>query len=176
MKLDFEKAFDKVEHQAILEILRHKGFSEKWTGWIQNILNSGESSVLFNNILGKSFKCLRGVRQGDPLSPLLFVLVADLLQTIVNKAWQNGTLKHPLSDSFGGGGDFPIIQYANDTLLILPAEAKTLFNLKSGLNSFSDSTSLHVIFQKCFLIPINMSENRALHLANTRLEICLLPT
>jgi len=45
------------------------------------------------------------------------MLVGDLLQTIMNKAWQNGTLQHPLSDNFGG--DFPILQYADDTLLIL---------------------------------------------------------
>jgi hypothetical protein len=54
--------------------------------------------------------------QGDPLSPLLFVLAADLLQSVVNKVWQSGVLKHPLSENFGG--DFPIIQYADDTLLV----------------------------------------------------------
>lgn len=106
-----------------------------------------------------------GVRQGDPLSPLLFVLVGDLLQTIVNKARQNGTLKHPLSDNFGG--HCPILQYADDTLLILPGDARTLFNLKGLLRPFLDSTGLHVNFHKSFLVPINISEARALHLART---------
>lgn len=126
-----------MEHQAILQILKHKGFSEKWVGWINSTLSSSTSSVLLNGIPTKLFSCLRGVRQGDPLSPLLFVLVADLLQTIVNKEWQNGVLKQSLSENFGG--DYPIIQYADDTLLILPAEARTLFRLKCLLRTFSDS-------------------------------------
>lgn len=146
-------------------MLRSKGFSEKWAGWIQNILMSGSSSVLLNGTAGKEFKCLRGVRQGDPLSPLLFVLAADLSQTVVNRAWNTSVLKHPLSDSFGG--DYPIIQYADDTLLILPGDARTLFNLKGLLRSFYDSTGLHVNFGKTFLVLINMCENRASHLART---------
>jgi len=76
-----------------------------------------------------------------------------------------GVLKHPISDNFGG--DFPIIQYADDTLLILPGDARTLFNLKGILRPFSDSTGLHVNFSKSFLVPINMSSSRAQHLANT---------
>ena len=64
LKIDFEKAFDKLEHQVIIQVLRHKGFSEKWVSWIQNLLSSGSSSILLNRNPGKSFSCKRGVRQG----------------------------------------------------------------------------------------------------------------
>ena len=128
-------------------------------------MSSGSSSVLLNGIPEKTFNCKRGVRQGDPLSPLLFVLAADLLQIVVNKAWQSGILKRPLSDS--NQEDYPIVQYADDTLLIMPGDARVLFNLKGLLRSFSDSAGLHVNFAKSFLVPINMRNDRATHLANT---------
>jgi hypothetical protein len=96
LKLDFEKAFDMVEHYAIIAIITQLGFPDKWIQWISLILKSESSAVLLNGIPKKKFFCKRGVRQADPLSPLLFVLAAELLQYIINKAAQHGIISFPV--------------------------------------------------------------------------------
>jgi hypothetical protein len=53
LKLEFAKAFDTIEHEAILQVIRQKGFDEKTLGWIQSILSFGTSSILLNRFPGK---------------------------------------------------------------------------------------------------------------------------
>ena len=62
LKLDFEKAFDKIEHQLMLQIMEKKGFPTKWLALMKLIFESGTSLVLLNGVLGKVFHCRRGVR------------------------------------------------------------------------------------------------------------------
>jgi hypothetical protein len=87
-----KKAFDLVEHKLVLEMLRAKGFPDKWLAWVDNLFNTATSSVLLNGTAEKEFKCLRGVRQGDLLSHLLFAIVTDLLQSVINHEYSLGNL------------------------------------------------------------------------------------
>ena len=75
----------------------------------------------------KDFECERGVKQGDPLLPLIFVFTAGLLQSISNKACQQGLLGIPIPGT--DIENFPIIQSVDDTLLFMQADAKQLFCL-----------------------------------------------
>jgi hypothetical protein len=63
LKLDFEKSFDKVEHEVI-RILQHKEFPDRWIDWVKGILSSGTSIVMLNDVQSKVFHCKRGVGGG----------------------------------------------------------------------------------------------------------------
>jgi hypothetical protein len=88
LKLDFEKAYDKVNWSFLLQCLNKSDFSDTWCEWIRMILHNGTVSVKLNNKIGSYFTSHKGVRQGDPLSPLFFNIVADVLTRMVISAQQ----------------------------------------------------------------------------------------
>jgi hypothetical protein len=164
LKFDFEKAFDKVEHQLMLQIMEKKGFPSKWLDWMRLIFESGTSAVILNGVPGKAFFCKMGVRQGDSLSPLLFVLAADLLQTLLNAAQASGDLSPPVP--LPNDPDFPNLQYADDTLIFMQGDVAQLTFLKNLLQQFGESTGLKVNFEKSFMVPINVTDDNFNILAN----------
>ena len=86
---------------------------------------------------------------------MLFVLAADLLQSVVNKMLLDGILTLPIECH---DPDFPIIQYADDIILILPADEAQLVALRDMLHVFAKSTGLKVNFSKSMMVPINVPE------------------
>ena len=55
LKLDFAKAFDTIQHPAMLQIMKHMGFPTQWLNWMEHIFSSGKSSVLLNRVPGRQF-------------------------------------------------------------------------------------------------------------------------
>jgi len=120
------------------------------------LLSSGTSSVLLNGVPGKFFHCRQGVIQGDHVSPLLFVLVADLLQSVLNEAMHQDLISPSIHNQ--ACLDFPVIQYADDTILVLPADARQLSHVKNLILHYSESTGLKVNYEKSFMVPINVTD------------------
>lgn len=154
LKLDFKKAFDSVEWDSLDRIMAARGFDLSWRRWIQSILTTGKTAVMLNGVPGRWITCKRGLRQGDPISPYLFIIVADVLQRLVQKASSEGYLHHPIDDSL----TCPVIQYADDTLLLIQGDIAAIQALKSILDSFSRATGLTINFHKSTLVPMHIAE------------------
>lgn len=79
IKFDITKAFDTLDWNYLLRVLRSFGFHDTFVSYIHNILRSAHISINVNGQACGYFTCTRGVRQGDPLSPLLFCLAEEVL-------------------------------------------------------------------------------------------------
>jgi hypothetical protein len=124
LKLDFEKAYDKISWDFLFEMLRQRGFDEIWCKWIKEVVTSGTLSVQVNGSVGSYFKSGKGVKQGDPLSPLLFNLAADSLAKMVHKAQENGLIKGLVPNYIEQV--VAILQYADDTILCMEDEMESI--------------------------------------------------
>lgn len=89
-KVDFEKAYDSVEWGFLLDVLKTMGFGQKWCKWIKSCLESSTISILVNGSPTKEFKMEKGLRQGDPLAPFLFLVVAESLNVLTMEAKEKG--------------------------------------------------------------------------------------
>jgi hypothetical protein len=93
LKIDISKAFDTINWDFLLKVLNSFGFSSKFCDWISAILKSAKLSISINGQLHGFFSCSRGVRQADPLSPLLFCIAEDVLSRGISKLVESGNLE-----------------------------------------------------------------------------------
>ena len=160
LKLDFEKAYDKVNWNFLFDYLKLWGFCDQWCCWIKKVVQGGTVSVKLNNSEGSYFVSHKGVRQGDPLSPILFNFVADCLARMVRQA-QSHNLLCGLADHLIDKG-VAILQYADDTILCIKDDTEMATNLKLLLYLYELMSGLKINFDKSEVTMIHGDDSRQL--------------
>lgn len=149
-KVDFAKAFDTVDWCFLTNLMMEGGFPPRWINAILMLLTSSTSTVKVNGSLTPYFKHKRGLRQGDPLSPILFILVTDCLKWFI----QNSI---PVMHSPMVVPPRPI-QYA-DTIIFSEAHPTSLKIIARILELYGKMTGLRINLQKSHFVPIALPQN-----------------
>jgi hypothetical protein len=149
-KMDLEKAYDHVNWDFLLYMLKRCGFGDKWCSWIAHCISSVRFLVLVNGSPYGFFSSSRGLRQGDPLSPLLFMFVMEALSRMISAAVNGGLL-----EGFKvGNADFSHLLFADDTLIFCSAHSSQLCHLRSLFLLFEAVSGLKINLAKSNLIPM----------------------
>jgi mannosylglycoprotein endo-beta-mannosidase len=163
LKLDFEKAYDKVRWNFMMEVLRKKNFSGKWVDWMKQIIEGGKVGININGEAGGFFRTHKGLRQGDPLSPFLFNLVSDALSTMLDNARTAGEIKGLMAHLIEGG--ITHLQYADDTIIFLNMDEQSIIYTKFLLYCFENLSGLKINYQKSEVYVLGCSEGQTAKVA-----------
>lgn len=154
LKVDLAKAFDTVAWPFLLDVLRHIGFPLRWTNWVSALLASSSTRVLVNGRAGARIRHARGLRQGDPLSPLLFVIIMEVLNALLAEADRRGELT-PMP---GQCIKHRVSLYADDLVVFLAPSARDFMCVRDILDLFAGASGLATNVQKCTISPIRCSQ------------------
>lgn len=133
-------------------MMARMNFDERWITWIRGCLESTRVSVLVNGSPSGEFVMGRGIRQGDPIAPFLFLIVAEGLNALLKQAVR---LNRFSGYKFGDMEEaVAILQYADDTLFLGEDTRQNAFTLKSIMRCFELASGLRVNFHKSSLVTV----------------------
>ena len=136
-KLDIEKAYDHVSWDTLFYLLERMGFGGRWRSWVKAYVTTVCFSILVNGSLAGFFGSSRGLRQGDPLSPLLFLLIMEVLSWILKKTEDGGLIQGfhvgPINST---GIRISHFLFADNTILFCDASRKQLLSIRLALTCF----------------------------------------
>ena len=159
-KLDIEKAYDHIRWDFLLQIMERMGFGSKWISWINWCISTASFSVLVNGSSKGFFQSSRGLRQGDPLSPYLFVIGMEALSYLLKRVVEGNFIS---GCRFSGrdGGDIVIshLLYVDDTILFCEANSEQLMYLRWTLIWFEAFSGLKINLNKSVIIPLGRVDN-----------------
>ncbi|CAJ2646720.1 unnamed protein product [Trifolium pratense] len=157
-KVDFEKAYDSVDWGYLDDVMGRMSFPTLWRKWIRECVGTATASVLVNGSPTDEFPLRRGLRQGDPLSPFLFLLAAEGLNVLME-----AMVARNLFTGYSIGGQESImvshLQFADDTLLMGVKSWANVRALRAVLVLFESMSGLKVNFNKSMLVGVNIPES-----------------
>ena len=159
-KLDIEKAYDHLSWEFLIQVLDKMGFGKRWVSWVKWCISTASFSILVNGSPASFFQNSRGLRQGDPLSPYLFVIGMEALTRLLNRAVIGNYLSG--SKIIGRDGVVSVIShllYADDTLLLCGARKDQLKYLSWILMWFEALSGLKINLNKSEIIPVGPVDN-----------------
>ncbi|GJV02489.1 RNA-directed DNA polymerase, eukaryota, reverse transcriptase zinc-binding domain protein [Tanacetum coccineum] len=155
-KVDFEKAFDSVRWDFLDSVMEKIGFGSKWRSWIHGCFSNARSSVLVNGSPTAEFDLHRGLRQGDPLSPFLFILAMEGLHALSCKAEVLGLFK---GASFGRDNVIVShLMYADDVIFLGEWSDTNAQNLICTLRCFYLISGLKINVHKSKVLGVGVSD------------------
>jgi hypothetical protein len=149
-ELDMSKAYDRVDWDFLKKVMQRMGFSHRWVDWIMSCVTSVRYQVKFNGNLLDSFSPSRGLCQGDPLSPFLFLFVADALSTLFQREVTDGNIV-PLKVCRRVPGVSHLL-FADDSLLFFKANVEQANRVKDILEVYAASTGQLINPNKCSIM------------------------
>lgn len=150
IKLDMSKAYDRVNWRFLLRVLHRLGFNHIWIDLIYRLISNCWYSVSINRRTGGFFCSGRGLRQGDPISPALFIIAHDALSRQITKLSLHGQIKH-----FSGRRNCLHIShlfYADDSLIFLNGGAESVDNLMQSIQEYEAASGQVINMSKSSLI------------------------
>jgi hypothetical protein len=146
LKIDISKAYDRVKWQYLMKIMYKMGFCDKWVKWIQMCLGSIQYSVMVNGESVGPIMPERGLRQGDPLSPYLFILCAEGLTSLIKKYENKGDI-HGVKVC-RGAPSLSHLLFADDCFLFFRADIREAQCMKRILNDYEKASGQAINYSK----------------------------
>ncbi|XP_026452409.1 uncharacterized protein LOC113352864 [Papaver somniferum] len=132
------------------------GFGDNWRKWIRCCVDYVKFSVLINGSANGYFTSKKGIRQGDPISPFLFLLVGEALTFMIKKAQEQGIISGFQVKTNGMNISHP--QFVDDTLIFLDSDVEQVRNLRSILLSFELLSGLKINFAKSQIYGVGFED------------------
>ena len=123
-----------------------KGFDAAWRKYVEAFVQAGSVGIKVNDDTCHYFQTQKGLRQGDPMSPILFNVVADMLAVLIGRAKEDGQVGGLIPHLMDGG--VSILQYADDTIIFMEHDMAKARNMKLVLCLFEQLSGLKINFNK----------------------------